>query len=66
MLVSIQAKIIMMEVYDLEFDNISNRNKLKNQPKVCLDKEKILCKHCKRTAKNGIRCMGICVADNEY
>ena len=55
-----------MEVYEIKLDNISNRNKLKNQPKVCLDKEKILCKHCKRTAKNGIRCMGICVADNEY
>ena len=28
--------------------------------------EKILCKHCMRTASNGIRCMGICVADNDY
>jgi len=28
--------------------------------------EKILCNHCKRTATNGIRCMGICVADNDY
>ena len=26
----------------------------------------ILCNHCKRTASNGIRCLGICVADNEY
>ncbi len=31
-----------------------------------LDKEKILCNHCKRTASNGIRCLGICVADNDY
>ena len=29
-------------------------------------KDRILCIHCKRTASNGIRCMGICVADNEY
>ena len=29
-------------------------------------KEKILCKHCLRTAKNGIRCLGMCVADNDY
>ena len=29
-------------------------------------KDRILCIHCKRTALNGIRCMGICVADNEY
>ena len=28
--------------------------------------EKILCNHCKRTLSNGIRCMGICVADNDY
>ena len=30
------------------------------------DKEKILCNHCMRTLSNGIRCMGICVADNDY
>ena len=28
--------------------------------------EKILCNHCGRTATNGIRCLGICVSDNEY
>ena len=28
--------------------------------------EKILCPHCKRTATNGIKCKGICVADNDY
>ena len=28
--------------------------------------EKILCIHCMRTSSNGIRCMGICVADNDY
>ena len=28
--------------------------------------EKILCNHCGRTSENGIRCLGICVADNEY
>tara|TARA_Y100001968_G_C18881306_1_gene491861 strand:+ start:414 stop:578 length:165 start_codon:yes stop_codon:yes gene_type:complete len=31
-----------------------------------LDDTKILCTHCKRTIDNGIRCMGICVADNDY
>ena len=29
-------------------------------------KEKVLCKHCGRTSSNGIRCLGICVADNDY
>lgn len=26
----------------------------------------ILCSHCKRTATNGIRCIGACVSDSEY
>ena len=30
------------------------------------DEDPILCDHCLRTTSNGIRCMGICVADNEY
>ncbi len=30
------------------------------------DADPILCKHCKRSLSNGLRCMGICVADNEY
>ena len=29
-------------------------------------KDAILCDHCKRTASNGIRCLGMCVADNDY
>ena len=28
--------------------------------------EKVLCNHCGRTSANGIRCLGICVADNDY
>ena len=31
-----------------------------------INKEKILCNHCMRTLSNGIRCMGICVSDNDY
>ncbi len=30
------------------------------------ENEKILCPHCQRTATNGIKCKGICVADNDY
>ena len=29
-------------------------------------KEKVLCNHCGRTTSNGIRCLGMCVADNDY
>ena len=46
-------------------DKIRGKNKI-NEVRVSVNKEKILCNHCKRTASNGIRCMGICVADNEY
>ena len=28
--------------------------------------EPVLCPHCRRTATNGIKCKGICVADNDY
>ena len=42
--------------------------KVKNSTKINLhsNKELILCNHCKRTASNGIRCLGMCVADNDY
>ncbi|WP_310483469.1 hypothetical protein [Chamaesiphon sp. VAR_48_metabat_403] len=26
----------------------------------------ILCQHCLRTASNGIKCKGLCVADSDY
>ncbi len=37
-----------------------------NQQNQTKDTEKILCQHCKRTANNGIKCKGICVADSDY
>ncbi|MEE3716345.1 hypothetical protein V2H45_06270 [Tumidithrix elongata RA019] len=37
-------------------------NELKNE----LKDEPILCPHCRRTASNGIKCQGICVADSSY
>ena len=55
-----------MEVYDRNFDQITDKNSNKIQSLVSLDKEEILCNHCKRTRSNGIRCLGICVADNDY
>ena len=53
-----------MVAYKLNPNLLSNTNK--KEIRLSLDKEKILCNHCKRTASNGIRCLGICVADNEY
>ena len=42
--------------------------KVQNSTKINLTSKKdiILCNHCKRTASNGIRCLGMCVADNDY
>ena len=54
-----------MKTYELNLDLISDKIK-KKESRISLDKEKILCNHCKRTASNGIRCLGICVSDNEY
>ena len=55
-----------MEVYELNSDSIIEKNKKENQSRVYLDKQEILCNHCRRTASNGIRCLGMCVADNDY
>ena len=38
-------------------------NSKTNLPSV---KDPILCNHCERTASNGVRCLGMCVADNDY
>ncbi len=53
-----------MEVFELKIDLISDKSNKKSQ--ALFDQEKILCNHCKRTASNGIRCLGKCVADNDY
>ena len=66
LLVSIQAKIITMSVCELDLDSKNDKITKKNESKVLLEKEKILCSHCMRSASNGIRCLGMCVADNDY
>ena len=42
--------------------------KVKNSSTINLISKKynILCNHCKRTSSNGVRCLGMCVADNDY
>ena len=37
-----------------------------NQQDQSIKDDPILCPHCKRTATNGIKCKGICVADSDY
>ena len=45
----------------------NHRNKENQKDNASKDQqEKVLCNHCGRTISNGIRCLGICVADNDY
>jgi len=55
-----------MTLFDSKQELISS--KVQNNSKInpSLKKENILCNHCKRTASNGVRCLGMCVADNDY
>jgi hypothetical protein len=47
------------ELIDVQVQNSSKINP-------SLKKDVILCIHCKRSASNGVRCLGMCVADNDY
>ena len=47
---------------DFSFEKNDNSEGKQNNKKI----DKVLCNHCGRTTKNGIRCLGICVADNDY
>ena len=55
-----------MALFDSKQD--LKRLKVQNNLKISLPskKDSILCIHCKRTASNGVRCLGMCVADNDY
>ena len=66
LLVSIQVMTPRMTLFDSKQELISFKDQ--NNPKINLtsEKDRILCNHCKRTASNGVRCLGMCVADNDY
>ena len=66
LLVSTQVKIITMLVCELDPESTNYITIKKNESNDLVEKEKILCSHCMRTASNGIRCLGKCVADNDY
>ena len=55
-----------MSVCELYLDSTNDKMTRNNESKVLQEKEKILCSHCMRTASNGVRCLGMCVADNDY
>ena len=66
LLVSIQVITPRMVLFDSKKELKSL--KVQNSSKINLpsNKDVILCKHCKRTTSNGVRCLGMCVADNDY
>ena len=66
MLVSIQKTQTVMKISDKSINHLLP-NKVVEKIQITKQKEeKILCNYCMRTLSNGIRCMGICVADNDY
>ena len=53
----------------MQVDKITEKDSKKDpqkNPKSESQPSPILCSHCLRTATNGIKCQGICVADSNY
>ena len=66
LLVSTQTMIQRMALFDSRQELISFKNKNNSEINLTSKKDPILCNHCKRSASNGVRCLGMCVADNDY
>ena len=66
LLVSTQAMIPRMALFDSKQELISFKDQKTSKINLSSEKDPILCNHCKRTASNGVRCLGMCVADNDY
>ena len=66
LLVSTQMKIPRMALFDSTKELIIFSDENNTKIKLSAEKDPILCNHCKRTASNGVRCLGMCVADNDY
>ena len=66
LLVSTQVMIPRMAHFDTGQELISLKDQINSKINLPSKKDPILCNHCKRTASNGVRCLGMCVADNDY
>ncbi len=66
LLVSTQVMIPGMTLFDSTQELISFKEQDNSKINLTPEKDSILCIHCKRTASNGVRCLGMCVADNDY
>ena len=66
LLISTQVMIPRMTLFDSTQELVSFKDQKNLKINLTSEKESILCNHCKRTASNGVRCLGMCVADNDY
>ena len=66
LLVSTQVKTPRMTLFNSRQELISFKDQNNSKISLTSEKDPILCNHCKRTASNGVRCLGMCVADNDY
>ena len=66
LLISNQVMIPRMALFDATQELISFKDQNNSKINLNSDKDPILCNHCQRTASNGVRCLGMCVADNDY
>ena len=55
-----------MTLFDSKQELISFKDQNNSKIDLTSENDRILCNHCKRTASNGVRCLGMCVADNDY
>ena len=66
LLVLTQVMILRMTLFDSTQELIIFKDQNNSKINFTSEKDPILCNHCGRTASNGIRCLGKCVADNDY
>ena len=66
LLVSIQVITPRMALFDSKKELKSLKVQNSSEINLPSNKDVILCNHCKRTTSNGVRCLGMCVADNDY
>ena len=58
LLVSIQVMIPRMTLFDSTQKLINFKDQNNSKINLSSEKDPILCNHCKRTASNGVRCLG--------
>ena len=58
--------ILRMALFNSKQELIIFKDQNNSKINLASEKDPILCNHCRRTASNGVRCLGMCVADNDY